>query len=210
MTNPSPDITLYHAPRSRSVRVRWCLEEMGLPYRLERPAFNHGDVGGEAFRAINPLQKVPAMTDHGVLILESNAMVDYLTSVYGPTSLRATPDEPDYARYLEWLHYGEASLSMCVNLFLGHSALLPEAQRNPGIAKWSKTEIDKHLNHIAERGLDGREWLACDRFTAADLSVGYMLFLLKIMKALSDAPDAVQAYWSRIAERPAWRTASAD
>ena len=211
MSTRSTDIILYHAPRSRSVRVRWCLEEMGLVYRLERPAFNHGDVGGEAFRAVNPLQKVPAMSVDGAVMLESLAMIDYLTSVYGRTELRAAPDEADYARYLEWFHYGEASMAMSINLLLGHTALLPEKHRNPAMAAWARKEVDKHLNHIAERGLaDGRDWLACGRFTAADMSVGYMLYLLKLIRVMGDAPEPVQAYWARIAERPAWRAASAD
>ena len=210
MTASTPEIILYHAPRSRSVRVRWCLEEMGLVYRLERPAFNHGDVGGEAFRAVNPLQKVPAMSVDGAVMLESLAMIDYLASVCGPTELRATPDEADYARFLEWFHYGEASLAMGVNLLLGHMALLPEAQRNPAMAAWARKEVDKHLAHIAARGLEDREWLACGRFTAADMSVGYMLYLLKLIRVMGDAPEPVQAYWARIAARPAWRAASAD
>ena len=210
MTASTPDIILYHAPRSRSVRVRWCLEEMGLAYRLERPAFNHGDVGGEAFRAVNPLQKVPAMSDHGEVMLESLAMIDYLTSVYGLNDLRASPDDPGYPRYLEWFHYGEASMAMSINLLLGHTALLPEKHRNPAMAAWARKEVDKHLAHIAARGLEDREWLACGRFTAADMSVGYMLYLLKLIRVMGDAPEPVQAYWARIAARPAWRAASAD
>ena len=128
-----PNITLYHAPMSRSVRVRWCLEEMGLPHTLENlgpiTANQRGNMGGEAFKAINPMQKIPAMTDGDRVMLESVAMVEYLVTRYGPTELAVTPDEPDYDRYLEWMHFSEGTMSMAVNLTLAHTTLLPEEQR---------------------------------------------------------------------------------
>ena len=208
---PDPQIVLYHGRRSRSVRVRWMLEEMGLGYRLERVDFTHGNVGGEAYKAVNPLQKVPALEVDGAVMLESLAMLEFLGRRFGPTDLVVEPDEPDFARYLEWLHYGEASLSMAVNLGLAHSALLPEDKRNPALFGWARSELSRHLDHIAVRGLaDGCEWLAAGRFTAADMSLGYMLFLMKLMRLLDAAPSEIQAYWERLIEREAWKRASAD
>ena len=202
---------LYHAPGSRSIRVRWTLEEMGLPYTLERVDFTYGDVGGEAYKAINPLQKVPALKDGQATLLESLAIVEYLIATYGPTPLAVRPDEPDYARYLEWLHFGEATMSMAVNLLIAHTALLPERHRNEKLAQWARAETHKQLACLAERGLaDGRRWLAQARLTAADISLGYMLFLLKIMKQFDGAPPAVAAYFDRIRALDSWKKASAD
>lgn len=206
-----PPITLYHAPMTRSVRPRWLLEEMGLPYTLERVSFDRGNVGGEAYRAINPLQKVPAMKAGEDVILESLAMVQYIVTKVGPNPFTVASDDPDYGRYLEWLFFGEATMSMSVNLTLAHAALLPEAHRNPQLLAWAREQVDRQLASIAERGLaDGREWLAAGRFTAADISVGYMLYLLKLVKQFDGAPEAVQAYWNRIKTRPAWIAASSD
>lgn len=206
-----PRFTLFHAPNSRSVRPRWALEEMGLPYRLERVEFTRGDVGGEAFRAINPLQKVPAFKDGDTVILESLAIVEYLITRYGPTPLAVAPDESDYGRYLEWMHFGEATMAMAVNLTLAHTVLLPEAHRDPKVAAWARNQVDHQLAALDKRGLaDGRAYLAADRFTAADISLGYMLFLLKIVKQFDGAPDGVRAYFDRLRERPAWVAASAD
>ena len=204
------DFTLYHAPMTRSIRPRWALEEMGLDYAMERVAFTRGDVGGEEFRQVNPMQKIPAFKDGDQVILESNAIVQYLVTKYGPTELNVTPDEADYAGYLEWVHFGEATMSMGVNLLLAHTTLLPEKHRNAGLAEWAQGEVDKHLNMIAERGLKGHDYLAADRFTAADISVVYMLYLLKIIKRFDSAPDSVAAYFKRVTAREAWRTASAD
>ncbi|MGY6532656.1 glutathione S-transferase family protein [Glycocaulis sp.] len=203
-------LILFHAPMTRSIRARWAMEEMGLDYRLERVAFDRGNVGGEEFRKIHPLQKIPALKDGETVVLESVAIVEYLINRYGPTPLRVDPSEPDYPRYLEWLHYAEGSMGMPVSLLLAHTTLLPEAQRNAGIAKWAKMEVDKHLQLIATRGLEGREFLASDRFTAADISVGYLLYLLKIIRQLKDAPEPVLAYWERLTAMESWQKASAE
>ena len=207
-----PSLTLYHAPMSRSVRVRWCLEEMGLPYEIERPNFQHGDVGGAAFKAVNPLQKIPALKDGDAIQLESLANCEYLARRYGPTTLLLGPDEADFARYLEWVQFGEATMSMAVNLTLAHSALLPEAQRSGGMLKWARAQVDKQLEVLAERGLEGgaRTFLAGERLTLADMSVGYMLYLLKIVKQFDGAPEAVRAYFDRLRETDSWKRASAD
>jgi glutathione S-transferase len=202
--------TLYHAPMTRSIRVRWALEEMGLPYTLEQVDFSRGNIGGEAYRAINPLQKVPAFKDGDEVILESTAILEYLVTRYGPTPLAVAPDEDGYARYLEWLHFAEATMSMAVNLLLAHTLLLPEEQRSERLAKWARAQADAQLSLIGSRGLaGGGEWLAAGRFTAADISIGYMLYLLKISKQFDGAPDNVKAYFDRLREREAWRRASA-
>lgn len=207
---PVPDITLYYAPLTRAIRPRWVMEEMGIPYRLERPDFKHGNVGGEAFREINPLQKIPAMRDGSTLMLESLAMMQYLAGKYGPTDLVVTPDEPDYARYLEWLHFGEASMVMANSLMLAHTMLLPEDKRNPDLARWAKSEFDKQASVITSRGLEGREWLAGGRLTLADMSIVYMLLLVKLVKQFDGVPDELKAYFKRVTALDSWKRATAD
>ena len=207
---PTPDITLYHSPFARSVRPRWVMEEMGIPYTMERPSFDRGNVGGEAYKAINPLQKIPAMKDGDMVMLESLAMMQYLTSRYGPTDLVVSPDEPDFPRYLEWLHFGEATMVMANSLMLAHTMLLPEDKRNPALAQWAKYEFDKQARAITERGLDGREWLAGDRLTLADMSVVYILLLVKLAKQFDNAPEELKTYFRRVTEIDSWKRATAD
>lgn len=208
----APNLTLYHGPMSRSIRARWCLEEMGLPYTLERPEFTHGNVGGEAYKDVNPLQKIPALKDGDEVLLESVAICEYLTHRYGPTDLVVQPEEADFGRYLEWLHFGEATMSMPVNLILAHTLLLPEDRRNPALAAWARQTVDKQLKVIAERGLeDGKRiFFAGERLTLADMSLMYMLFLLKITKQFDGAPQVVTDYFNRIREIDSWKRASAD
>lgn len=211
----TPALTLYHAPQSRSVRPRWCLEEMGLPYELERLSVMgeaRGDVGGDAYKAVNPLQKVPALKDGDQVILESLAICEYLANRYGPSPLVVKPDEADYARYLEWLHFGEATMSMSINLMLAHVALLPEKHRNPAMANWALDMVSAQLKLLAERGLENgrRDFLAGGRLTLADMSLGYMLFLLKITKQFYVVPDVVGEYFDRLRSTDSWKRATAD
>lgn len=205
----TPKLRLYHAPRTRSIRVRWLLEEMGLPYTLEAVAFAQRPAGDEAYADIHPLRKVPALDDDGRVMFESVAIMQYIMGRYGPTDLDVRPDEADYHLYLQWLHFGESGMIMPVSLLLAHTMLLPEKARNPVIAKSAKSDTQKALTMLAEHGLKNRDFLVADRFTAADISVVYMLFLLKLIKQLDDAPEAVKTYFERMTGRPSWAVASA-
>jgi glutathione S-transferase len=201
-------IKLYHAPRTRSIRVRWLLEEMGLDYTLERVAFDKRPAGDEAYAKINPLRKVPALDDDGMVMIESIAIMEYLMGRYGPTPLALSPDEADYGRYLQWLQFGEAGMLMPVNMLMAHTVLLPEKARDPKLAAWARSETDKLLEYISAHGVGSRQFLAGDRFTAADISVCYMLYLLKISRQFSGAPENVNAYFKAQTQRESWKVAS--
>lgn len=206
----SPDLTLYHGPNSRSIRARWMLEAMGLPYSVEAVNFNTRPVGDAAYAKIHPLRKVPVLKDGDHLVRDSIAIIHYLLGRYGPSDLEVKSDEADYGRYLEFLQFGEAGMLMPVNLLVAHTVLLPEDQRNPSLAKWARIEADKLLAYIANTGLaDGREYLAAGRFTAADISVGYTLYLLKIIRQYDKSHDTLNAYFDRLKSREDWARASA-
>ena len=205
----TPDLTLYHAPRSRSIRIRCLLEEMELPYTLVPVAFDKRPAGDAAYAEINPLRKVPALTDGDNKVLESIATMEYLLGRYGPSPLGLTPDEDDYDRYLQWLHFGEAGMMMPVSLLLGHTALLPEDKRDPNLAAWSKAETNKLLAVLGEHAIGDREFIAGNRFTAADISVAYMCYLLKIIRQFSDAPENLKSWFKSLTQRESWIRASA-
>lgn len=204
------ELKLYHAPRTRSIRVKWLLEEIGLPYSVEDVQFKTRPAGDEAYAKINPLRKVPALTDGETVVCESLAIMQYILGRYAPESaLNVRPDEADYGRFLNWLHFGEAGMLMPVSLLMGHTVLLPEDKRSPEMAAWSKVETDKVIAALAEAGIEDREFIAADRFTAADISVVYMLFLLKLIGQFDDLPESVKSYFKRMTERDGWKTATA-
>lgn len=204
----TPDLTLYHAPRTRSIRVRWLLEEMELPYELHTLQFATRPAGDESYALIHPLRKVPALKDGDQIVLDSIAIMQYLLGRYGPSELDVTPGEADYGRFLHWLHFGESGMIMPVSLLLAHTQLLPEDKRDPNLAKWARFETDKLLEFASKHGLGDREFITGDRFTAADISLGYMFFLLKLIRQFSDAPENLKSYFARLTARPSWVIAS--
>lgn len=205
----TPEFTLYHAPRTRSIRVRWLLEEMGLPYKISHVQFASRPAGDETYAEINPLRKVPSFTDGDTTVLESLAIMQYVLGRYGPSPLEVTPDEADYGRYLQWLHFGESGMMMPVSMLLAHTALLPEQHRDANMAAWAKAETDKLLTCLGEHAVGDREFIAADRFTAADISIAYMCFLLKIIRQFGSAPDNLKAYFKGLTQRETWKIASA-
>lgn len=205
-----PELILHHAARTRSIRCRWLLEEMGVSYTLAQAPYRATPEETAAYRELHPLAKIPALEHGDTTMFESVAIMQYILAVFGPSELELRPGDPDYGRFLQWLHFGEGGMSMPVTMLLAHTALLPEEHRNAGIAAWAKAETDKHLTALEQSGIAKDSYLVADRFTAADISVGYMLYLLKIIRQFGDAPDSVKAYFRRITARDSWKTASAD
>ncbi len=199
-------ITLYHCASARSFRVLWALEELGLPYRLELLPFPPR-VHQKTYLAINPLGTVPLLIDGATRMTESAAICQYLVTRYGPTPLAVAADEPGYGAFLNFLAFGEASLTFPQALVLRYSRL--EAGRGLGVvaedyARWFAGRL---------RGIDAvvatEPYLAAGRFTAADIAVGYALMLAEILGLDTHFSDAVAAYWGRLAAREGYRRALA-
>lgn len=204
----TPDLTLFHAPRTRSIRVRWILEEMGLPYTLNTVQFATRPAGDESYALIHPLRKVPALKDGDEVVLDSIAIMQYLLGRYGPSPLDVTAGETDFGRFLHWLHFGESGMIMPVSLLLAHTHLLPEDKRDANLARWAQYETGKLLSFAAEHGIGDREFIAGERFTAADISMTYMFYLLKLIRQFGDAPENLKTYFNRMTSRPGWEIAS--
>ncbi|WP_412545050.1 glutathione S-transferase family protein [Maricaulis sp. MIT060901] len=204
------ELILHHAPRTRSIRCRWLLEEMGIAYTLKQAPYRATPEETAAYRELHPLAKIPALEHGETTMFESVAIMQYILATFGPSELEVRPGETDYGRFLQWLHFGEGGMTLPVTMLLAHTALLPEEHRNAGIAAWAKSETDKHLEALEHSGIGKGSYLVADRLTAADISVGYMLYLLKIIRQFGDAPDSVRAYFRRITARDSWKIASAD
>lgn len=166
---------LYHCPNARSLRPLWALEEMGLDYELINmefpPRFMH-----EGYLDINPLGTVPTFTDGDLTMTESAGICQYLVDKYGPHSIGMSVDEPGYGEYLNWLHRSDATLTFPQTLVLRYSRLEPEERQLPQVvedySKWYLSRL-----RCVETAIEGKEFLCADRFTIADITVGYALFL---------------------------------
>ena len=198
--------TIYHAPRTRSIRLVWLAEEMGLDCEVKTLPFSREYFQSDEWRAVNPLGKVPAFRDGDLTLIESVAIMEYMTAKYGPTELAPAADDPQYGPYLQWLHFGEAGMAPYVTMVMGHTHLLPEKARIPAMAEWGRREA-KACFELLAKGLGDKDYLIGD-FSAADISVVYMLYLAKLSRMGKDFPDALTAYFKRATDRPAWEKAS--
>ena len=166
---------LYHCKNSRSLRPLWTLEEMQIDYELVTmnfpPRFEH-----DGYLDVNPLGTVPSFVDGGVTLTESTAICHYLAEKYGPTLLAVASDEIEYGEYLNWLYRSDATLTFPQTLVLRYTRLEPEERRVPQVVedytKWYLSRL-----RSVESALEDREYLCADRFTIADIAVGYALFM---------------------------------
>ena len=202
VVTPMP-LTLFHTPKSRSIRPLWLLEEMGLDYELKTMGYDSEYFASDAYREINPMGKVPALFDGDSLIIESTVILQYILAKHGPSSLSVEPDESDFGFYLTWLHMAESGLSHYLAVYLGQLSGHERYAVSEGFESYVKYQAEKAFemlnSHLAERS-----FIASDRFTAADISVGYSLFLANELCRLP-LPNRVQAYFERLQDRPAWK-----
>jgi glutathione S-transferase len=200
-------IVLYGKPPTRAVRVAWMLEEMGLPYGVRQVDFRHRDSDPE-FMAANPAGLIPAMKDGDVVMAESVAIMEYLAARYGPTPLVPKPDAPNFPTYLQFLHFGEASLCAPLNVVVASRFMAPEEHK----ANWGATvAADMCIRRTALmiRQLEQTPYLAGEDFTAADISSGYGLFVMGFLGLADRLDPKLTAYLARLQERPAFQRATA-
>jgi glutathione S-transferase len=198
-------ITLYHAPFSRSLRVRWLLEELGLEYRLETRSFP--ELKRPEHLALHPLGKVPALTDGELVLFESGAILQHLLERYGEGRLEPKPGTNERALFWQWFHYAEATVTPPLGLMVWHTVLSPEAERIPAVAAGARVQALQTLAPV-ERALEGRSWLLPE-FSAADVMMGYSVKLASLMRLVDAATPNLVAYLARCEERPAYKRAAA-
>lgn len=194
---------LYFAPNTRAVRVVWLLEELGLPYDLERYELGHPAMRSAEFQRIHPLGRVPVLEDGDTRLFESGAIIQYVLARYGDGRLVPATDDPNFGAFLQWFHFAEGMLMPPVNTIVVETVLLPEAKRTPVIAERAIKLLGKMLGAV-EQGLADKEFLAGD-FSAADIMTGHACSVAARFGAdLSDKPN-VAAYIERLKARPAFQ-----
>jgi glutathione S-transferase len=198
-------ITIYHIPNSRSQRVVWLMEELGEDYQVETLGFPIP----EDYLEINPLGSIPAIDDDGIRMFESLAILQYITGRRIPDSLTITtgpnPDPADYAAHLQFLHFGESDLATPIGTIFRTRVFTGE-QTNKTIED-QLGQLNKRLAFLDRHLSDGREWVTGEKFTIADISIGYAFLLAGFTKVELDLPGHVEAYWKRLQARPAYQRA---
>ena len=200
-------ITLHHCVSARSFRPLWMLAELGLPHELRMHPFPPR-VHGSGLLDVNPLGTVPVFIDGAVRMTESSAICQYLASRHPWARMEVAVDEPDYGAYLNFLHFGEATLTFPQTLVLRYTHFEPPERRQPQVAedyaRWFLSRL-RTLEPLLER----ERFLCAGRFTAADISVGYALLLASHLGLHERFRPAVRDYWERLQAREAYRQALA-
>ncbi|MEO0417959.1 MAG: glutathione S-transferase family protein [Pseudomonadota bacterium] len=202
-----PDLPiLYTCAGSRGLRCTWAAEEAGVALDLKMLPFPPRHKAPD-YLEVNPLGTVPMLIDGEARMTESCAIAHYLAVMGNQPSLVVQPGEPDYAAYLDYTFHADATLTFPQTVYMRFA--LFEADKGWGeagkaYAKW----FYKRLVKIEDR-LAGREYLCADRFTVADVCVGYALILAAKVGLDEGVPDALKAYRDRVTSREAYKAAVA-
>jgi glutathione S-transferase len=211
-------LTIHHLNNSRSQRILWMLEELGVPYTLKRYERDPKTMlAPDSLKKIHPLGKSPVLTDGDKTLAESGAIIDYLAHTYGPQLLPAA-DSPAYLQYQYWLHYAEGSLMPYLMLKLVFDTI----QGSPmpffikPIVKSIATEVHKSFLGpnltgsftFIEQHLSQQAWFAGENLTAADIQMSFPLEAGASRLDLSAYPH-IRAYIAKTQARPAYQKALA-
>lgn len=199
-------LTLYFAPRTRAVRILWLLEELALPYRLERVAFV--PTATRFFVQATPTGKLPTLVDGEVVMAESGAIVEYLLERYGAGRLAPAPGTPARAAFLQWLHFAEATAFPPLGIVVWLTRYREDADKHGEIIADARGRARTTLEQV-ERTLEGRPYILGEDFSAADVMLGFTLWAARYLEALDDGLPNCTAYLDRLLARPAARLAFA-
>lgn len=211
-------LTVHHLESSRSQRVLWLLEELGVPYEVKRYERDKKTMlAPRELRAVHPLGKSPVLTDDGRTVAESGAIVEYLIERYGKGALLPAVGTPERLRYTYWLHYAEGSAMPPLLLKL----VFEKMKTGPvpfflkpvvrGIADKVMTmfvnpQLKLHVDYM-EAELGKSEWFAGDQMTGADIQMSFPLEAVASRAARDLSLPNITAFLKRIHARPAYQRA---
>lgn len=196
---------LWHCGSARSLRPLWALEEMGLDYELETLPFPPR-VFQRDYLQINSLGTVPFFVDGGVEMTESVAICQYLADRYDSArKLSLGSEHPEYGAYLNWLHQADATLTFPQTLVMRYRFLEPDPAKQSVADDYAKWFIAR-LRRLDEH-LQSHDYLVGERFTIADIAVGYALYLGRVIGADERYQPQTAAYLARLCAREAFARA---
>ena len=211
-------LIVHHLNNSRSQRVLWLLEELGVPYDIKRYERDPKTMlAPPSLKAVHPLGKSPVVTDGDLTLAESGAIIEYLIERYGNGRLAPLPGTPAFLRYRYWLHYAEGSamppllLKLVFNRI--QSAPMPffakpiaKAIAEKATSTFIGPQIRLHLDYL-EGELKSSEWFAGPEFSGADVQLSFILEAAASRGGLDDSRPRLMSFLARIHARPAYQRA---
>ena len=198
-------MNVFFAPNSRAVRTVWLLEEIGMPYELERFELGQKEMRSPEYAKLNPNGRVPTLVDGDTTITESTAIAQYLAAKYAPQLAPGATAE-NFATFLQRLNYAEGMIMPPINNYVVETILLPPERRNEEIAKRSLKLLNRTLA-AAEAHMENREFLA-DEFTIAETITGHAVIMSRRLGADFGTLPNLTAYADRLEAREAFKKAS--
>jgi len=211
-------IIVHHLENSRSQRILWLLEELGVPYEVKRYARNPETMlAPPELRAVHPLGKSPVVTDEGLTVAESGAIIEYLVERYGNGRLIPPPGTPERLRYAYWMHYAEGSAMppLLIKLVFDRVETAPMpffvkpfARAIAGQVKrtFIATQIALHLDYMEGEPAKS-PWFAGGDLTAADIQMSFPLEAAAARGGLDASRPKLMAFLERVHAMPAYKRA---
>ena len=198
-------IRLHHCHETRSMRVLWLLNELGVPFEIVVHSFDK-TLRKPDYLAVSPAGRVPALEIDDTTMFESGAMMEYLCERFPDAGLGRAPGDPERAEWLTWLHFAETISQHTAALTQQHVALYEDSMRSPIVMKLEAARLKKCFAAIevrlSEPG-EGRKYLLSSGFSAVDIAVGQAVFMGTHYASLDDFPH-VGDWYGRITARPAF------
>ncbi|WP_312119549.1 glutathione S-transferase family protein [Kosakonia cowanii] len=209
-------LTVHHLNKSRSQRILWALEELGVPYNIVRYERQKNMLAPDELKKIHPLGKSPVVEDNGFILAESGAILEYLQETYDTEQRFEPHDAQQKIDYRFWLHYAEGSLMplLLMKLVVGQLGKppVPFGVRSVGklIGKgienaFLNKQLETHARFI-EGELAHRPWFAGDELSMADVQMSFPVFALLSRGGIENLPN-LQAWKKRVEMRPTWKRA---
>ncbi|MEQ9519938.1 MAG: glutathione S-transferase family protein [Parvibaculum sp.] len=198
-------LKLHFAPNSRASRTAWLLEELGLPYELNRMDFHPKDLKSDEHRKRHPLGRVPVLEDGDIKIFESGAIAEYILERHKNGGLKPAVSDPTFPAYLQWFHYCEGMVMPPVNTIVVQTLLLPPDRRDPVALGQAQRLLVKALEPV-NAALAGKEYLI-GNFSAVDTMLGHALVMSGRLGCVTDEMPNIKAYIERVSARPAFQKA---
>ena len=211
-------LTLHHLENSRSQRILWLLEELGVEYQLKCYARDpETSLAPPELTSIHPLGKSPVITDGDLTVAESGAIIEYLVERYDDGALRPVAGTPERLQYTYWLHYAEGSFMplMIISLIVGRIETAPMPFFAKPVARgivakvrggYLDPNVQRHLSFMNETVADGR-WFCGDKITAADIQMSFALEAAEVRTSLSSEFPNLADILVRMRARPAYQRA---
>ena len=197
-------LKLHFAPLTRSIRIRWLLEELCLEYELVRSEFNRD--GNKGFAQDTPSGKYPYLEDGNVALSESGAITQYLLEKYGDGRLEPVIGSEDRAAYLQWLHFAEGTAANPINMIVWMTVYRQDADQHTAIIDAVRDSANTVFDKV-ETALADSPFLVGNQLTAADVMMGFTLASAKWLKVLTSRHPNTMDYLDRLFARPALQKA---